>query len=188
MGKAFSRWNWAPSCWLQPSLLLRLPLMCLPPPAAKGWETNLWATGNSTGKTQRANFRLCLEIFAVFPAAARNQEVGGKKPKQEFTQPLQCRSLFHPQESSIQAVKLEEATRCRGNVDSLHLQLSPLPRSEAFMTSFLTCPISPCALSQPNPLLNHWVYPDFKHHRAGDCLTPFTILTPGSLTEFLLPL
>lgn len=58
------------------------------------------------GKMQTANSELCLEIFSVFPAAARNQE-GKKKqqknqPKQEFTQPLQCHSFFRPSKAKCE--------------------------------------------------------------------------------------
>lgn len=60
------------------------------------------------------------------------------------------------------------------------LQPSPLPRSEAFMPSFLACLLLPPELLQlcPPPA-------DFKLCRTRDCLTPYAVYTPGSPTGLL---
>lgn len=140
--KPFSGWNGAPFCWLHLSFSAKLLLMRLLSPAAKGWESNLRAAGNFTGKMQTANLRLCLEIFSVFPAAARNQ-VGGRNPNRNS---LSLFSATHFPTPSKANPSYKTGGSCR-----FALQLSPLPHSEAFVPSFLACPVSPSTLLQSHP-------------------------------------
>lgn len=127
---------------------------------------------------QTANFSLYLEIFSLFLAAARNQE-RGEKPKQGFTQPLQCHSFFPTpvkQTASCKArgshkVKRKKLLLCSAASSSSSFRGLHTP---LFYLSFITYHIIP-ALFFPSCRFP----PPFKLCRTKLCLAPLCFILLG---------
>lgn len=141
INKAFSRWIPASFWWQQPRALPS-SASASAFPGRQGWESNLWATGNFTGKMQTANFKLCLEIFSVFPAAARNQERGKKNPNKNS---LCLFSATHFSAPVKQNVSCKPGENHKVRREELLLCSAPSSSFWALHAPFF-CPLSPPTL------------------------------------------